>query len=251
MSPVRVTFVAILMTLLAAVAHGQESSDIDPWYFSADGIKTAYRYQQLFGARLRSPLRGRDCLFGQKNFLASFREKTFQASCRFITQTIRHIKEMLTIGAARYLFPLDADHAHLAIPAELWETKYRWMPRDNLLAALLEEPALAALYHTAEHLVVVEGDNSQGNNEVRQWKEKRNVLGFYDGRPNEILSPDPRGFGVAAPKSYYTIGGFSFLASPSGELSLFLDGKAIVFDISFDIGDGESLPEPAMKTAAN
>ncbi|MBI2348708.1 MAG: hypothetical protein HYV05_08655, partial [Deltaproteobacteria bacterium] len=54
-----------------------------------------------------------------------------------------------------------------------------------------------------------------------------------------------------APASYYTVGGFAFLASPGGELSLFMDGKAIVFDISLDIGDGEPLPDAALKTAAN
>lgn len=66
-----------------------------------------------------------------------------------------------------------------------------------------------------------------------------------------ILPPDPRGFGVGAPSSYYSVGGFTFLASPGGELSLFIDSKAIVFDISLDIGDGEPPPDPLMKTAAN
>lgn len=241
---------ALLMTLIG-LSYGQDGPELDPWYFTAEGIKTAYRYQQLFGERLRNPLRGRDCLLGRERFVASFRGKNFSAPCRFVNETIRHIKEMLAAGAARYLFPLDADHAHLAIPLELWEKKYRWLPKDALLAALLEEPMLAALYHTAEHLIVAEDESVKYSEEIKKWKEKRNVLGFYDGRPNQILPPDPRGFGVGAPSSYYTVGGFAFLASPAGELSLFMDGNAVVFDITLDIGDSEPPDQPTVKTAAN
>ena len=62
---------------------------------------------------------------------------------------------------------------------------------------------------------------------------------------------DPRGFGVGAPSSYYTVGGFAFLASPGGELSLFMDGKAIVFDITFDIADSEPPAQWTVKAVAN
>jgi len=251
MEIMKTALIVIAIAMLTGLSYGQEMPDSDPWYFSAEGIRTAYRYQQSFGERLRSPVRGRDCLLGKQRFVGSFRGKNFSAPCRFVTETIRHIKEMLVAGAARYLFPLDADHAHLAIPLELWEKKYRWLPKDTLLSALLEEPTLAALYHTAEHLIVVDGNTKEGNEEIKKWKERRNVLGFYDGRPIQILPPDPRGFGVGAPASYYTVGGFAFLASPGGELSLFMDGKAIVFDISLDIGDGEPLPDAVLKTAAN
>ncbi len=242
---------SLLLVLFAASSNAQDTFDHDPWYFNAEGIETAYRYQEMFGARLHNPLRGRDCLLGQKKFAAAYRGKEFSASCRFITETIRHLKEMLTVGAAKYLFPLDADHGHLAIPADLWESKYRKMPREKLLSALLEEPALAVLYHTAEHLTVFDGETEKENREAKAWKLKRNVLGFYDGRPIEILPPDPRGFGVSAPEPYYTIGGFSFLASPGGELSLFLKGKAVVFDVSFDIGDGELTSDSVAQIPAN
>ena len=69
-------------------------------------------------------------------------------------ETTRHLKEMLAVGAAKYLFPLDADHAHLAIPMELWATKYSKLPSEQILSALLREPQLVALYHTAEHLEI-------------------------------------------------------------------------------------------------
>jgi hypothetical protein len=156
---------------------------------------------------------------------------------------------MLAIGAARYLFPLDLDHAHLASPSDLWEKKYSKLPRDKALPALLEEPGLAALYHTAEHLTTIDPKTGQENTEAKAWRERRNVLGFYDGRPIEILPSHPTGIGVGVPEGYESFAGFNFLASPKGQLYIFLATKAIPFDITFEIGDIRDEEFPAASTA--
>jgi hypothetical protein len=83
------------------------------WYFTSVEIANAYRYQERFGHRLRHPLKPHGCYYGQSEFIASFQGKEFVAPCRFITESTRQLKQMLENGAARYLFPLDADHAHL------------------------------------------------------------------------------------------------------------------------------------------
>src|SRR5258706_406897 len=95
------------------------------------------------------------------------------------------------LGAARYLFPLDADHAHLGVPTEVWAKKYSKLDASQVINGLLHEPALVALYHTAEHLDPVEAKSKESEASVRAWKEKRNVLGFFDGRPVQILPPHP------------------------------------------------------------
>jgi hypothetical protein len=64
--------------------------------------------------------------------------------------------------------------------------------------------------------------------------EKRNVLGFFDGRPIKILPPNPKGQGVGMPAEYNSYGGFDFLASRGGELFVFFDNKMITFDVSLD-----------------
>ncbi len=243
------------LLLMADILNSQGNSDHDPWYFTAEEMEVVYRYQEMFGERIQHPLRGRDCLFGKEEFVASYRGKEFLVSCRFIKETIRHLKEMLEVGAAKYLFPLDLDHAHLAAPADLWRRKYSKLPGDILLPALLEEPTLAALYHTAEHLTLIDPKTGKVNPKDRAWKEKRNVLGFYDGRPIEILPPDPKGSGVNVPKPYSSFGGFNFLASPKGELVIFVGNQAIAFDITFDIGVEEfsfgSLPKKPAKSSSN
>lgn len=237
--------------LLSGISVVQANSDHDPWYFTAEEMEVAYRYQESAGGRPPHPLKGRECLFGKKEFFSSYRGKELLVPCRFINETIRHLKEILEQGAAKYLFPLDADHAHFALPMDIWEKRYSKLPRDKLLTALLEEPALAALYHTAEHLLMVDPQSGKGNAEVVAWREKRNVLGFYDGRSIEILPPHPTGLGVGVPKSYMSFGGFNFLANPRGELTVFLRNKVIVFDITFDLGDDESNTESLAKKSTN
>jgi hypothetical protein len=227
--------VIVLIALLAGRDHARAQLESDPWFFTTQEMEVAYRYQERFGERIQQPLEARDCLLGRKEFIASRRGIEFVAPCHFITETIRHIKEMIETGAARYLFPLDADHAHLAVPLGLWENKYRKLPWEKLLPGLLAEPALAALYHTAEHLIVVDPNIKEVDPNIKAWREKRNVVGYYDGRPIKILAPDPRGIGVSVPPPYYSVGGFSFLASPKGELNIFLQKRAVTFDITFDI----------------
>jgi len=60
------------------------------------------------------------------------------------------------------------------------------------------------------------------------------VLGYFDGRPIQILIPHPNGQGVSMPEGYYSYSGFTFLASPKGELFLSLDRKVVTFDIALD-----------------
>ena len=98
----------------------------------------------------------------------------------------------------------------------------------------MREPKLVALYHTAEHLTVMDPKTGAIDSQTKAWIEKRNVLGFFDGRPIQILPPDPKGYGVAMPEEYEAHGGFNFLASPAGELFVFFGNRVITFDISFN-----------------
>ena len=181
-------------------------------------------------------------MFGQSEITAKYSGTQFLVPCRFITEATRHLKEMLAIGAAKYLFPLDADHAHLAIPMELWATKYSKLPSEQILPALLLEPQLVALYHTAEHLEISDPKTGSVNQAAKAWKEKRNVLGFFDGRPIQILPPDPAGHGVGMPAGYNSYGGFNFLANPRGELFIFHNNRVITFDVSLELEDEADRP---------
>ena len=228
----------ILVLRSAALA----ASPYDTWFFTAEEVEAAHQYQENYGERIRNPLPARDCMFGQNEITAKYSGTQFLVPCRFITEATRHLKEMLAIGAAKYLFPLDADHAHLAIPMELWATKYSKLPSEQILPALLLEPQLVALYHTAEHLEISDPKTGSVNEAAKAWKEKRNVLGFFDGRPIQILPPHPAGHGVGMPAGYNSYGGFNFLANPRGELFIFHNNKVITFDVSLELEDEADRP---------
>lgn len=220
----------MILLSFAAESGANENS----WYFTAEQIEVAYRYQEKFGRRLQTPLKPRDCYFGKTEFVARFQGKEFIAPCSFIHQTIRHLKAMLEQGAAKHLFPLDADHAHLAVPISRWRAVYSSLDRDQLLPRLLRDPALVALYHTAEHLSGSGLANTPLTPHVKSWKERRNVLGFYDGRPIKILPPHPDGSGYELVENHQTVAGFFFLGHRLAELTVVASGKSHPFDLSFD-----------------
>jgi len=229
--------IGLAVLLALAVSPVRANPYRDDWYFSQEEIAAAYRYQLNFGERINNPLKGRKCLLGGKQIQVSQRGRQFWLSCRFVTQTIAHLTEMLNVGAAKFLFPLDADHAHLGVPTALWQGEYANLSPDDILPAMLEDPALVALYHTAEHLTTADPKSGRIDPKTREWKAKRNVIGYYDGRSIKILPPHPKGAGVGMPESYHSYGGFRFLASPLGQLNIFQKNGVTVFDISLDFGD--------------
>lgn len=230
---------AMIVTVMILNMSGPALGMDGGWFFTSTEIDAAYRYQELFGSRLRRPLKTGACSYGKSEFVAHFQSKEFAAPCRFISEVMLHLKQILENGAARYLFSLDADHAHLAVPTELWEEKYRKLSITEILAELLQEPKLVALYHTAEHLAIAHRENGAENAPTKEWLAKRNVLGFFDGRPIKILTPFADGKAHDRPEDYETVGSVYFLAHRLGEVTFSANAKALSFDISFDEDSSE------------
>ena len=171
---------------------------------------------------------------GKNDFIASFQGKEFSAPCRFITETTRHLKFILEQGAAKYLFPLDADHAHLTIPKELLVRKYSKLTGNELLSQLLREPKLVALYHTAENVAGPDPKTGKENRLSKEWRAKRNVMGLFDGSALKILSPRRDGSSQDGPEDFENVGMVHFLAHRLGEMAMSANGRGIAFDLSFD-----------------
>jgi hypothetical protein len=218
------------VAFILAVSSEQSFAKDDRWFFTATEIADAYRYQQQFGARLRSPLEPEICFRGKKDFGASYQGRSFSVPCRFVDETIRQLRELLESGAAKYLFPLDVDFADLAVPADVYASKYKQLPREEILPALLREPMLVAIYHTAVHLNPV-GDKGAG---MSVWGKKRTVAGFYDGRPNQILSARSDGGVDCEPEGLVRLGSFTMMGHFLGELTFVANDTVVTFDLSFD-----------------
>lgn len=237
----RISSKNILLVLIISMAAPAIAND-SGGYFTPAEIAAAYRYQEHHGRRLRHPLKPFGCYTGQSEFTAWFDGKEFSAPCRFVTETTRHLKSLLEQRAAKYLFPLDADHAHLIVPTALWQDKYSKLAGAELLAQLLREPKLVALYHTAEYVAGADPKTGKENLETRQWRAKRNALTMFDGSPLKILAPSPSGAAVDEPEGFMKAGTVHFLAHRLGEIAMSADGRAVVFDLSFD--EDLAIPTP-------
>ena len=217
--PIMSWSIAVLLGMLAvgpsARAADNEDDAYSRWYFTADEVEAAYQYQQNYGERLRAAVAGgrvriSQCrVFGE---LSRDEELLFLAD---LSPRSRAISKRCSMAARRNFFShLDADHAHLGVPKEAWNQKYKDLPVEQLFAALVRDPGLVALYHTAEHLRVTDRKTGALNSDAKKWQDKRNVIGYFDGRPNKILPAQPNGQGASMPEEYYSYSGFTFLASP-------------------------------------
>ena len=234
------------LAFVLAVSNETSFAKDDLWSFTANEIANAYRYQLQFGARLRNPMEPHACSYGQKEFLASYQGRTFMAPCRFIAETVRQLKELLESGAARYLFPLDVDYADLAVPGEIYASKYKKLAKNEILPALLHEPTLVAIYHTAVHL---DRQLSKEGSEVSPLWAKRAVMGFYDGRPNQILFPRSDGEAHDKPQELVQLGSFNIMAHFLGEIVLVAKETPVTFDLSFD-NDRAAAPNADIATVS-
>jgi hypothetical protein len=221
----------VIVAFVLVGSFGHSFAKDDSWFFTANEIANAYRYQQQFGARLHNPIEPRACLHGRMEFSASSQGRPFVAPCRFLSETVRQLRELLESGAAKYLFPLDVDYADLAVPGDLYESKYKHLSSGELLPALLREPALVAIYHTALHL---QPEPSNEGSRTGVWGEKRTVLGFFHGRPNQLLLRQTDGAGYYEPEGLVRVGGFGILSHFLGELTFVAGETVVTFDLSFD-----------------
>lgn len=223
------SLVGAVFMLAAFSAQAVASSD-DPWFFTAAEIASAYRYQQQFGARLRNPLDPQPCFRGEQDFPALYQGKRLPAPCRFVNESVRQLRELLETGAAKYLFPLDVGGADLAMPAEVYASKYKDLSREEILPALLREPTLMAIYHTAVHLHPdISGTDSNG-----AWGKRRAVAGFFDGRSNRILPLGSDGRVDYDSQKLIRVGGLNIMAHFLGELTFLANDSVMTFDLSFE-----------------
>lgn len=238
----------LIATVLAiAVFKERAYSGDDPWFFAPKEITKAHHYQQQFGARLRQPLKPQECSYGKKEFSASYQGKQFAAPCRFITETVRQLRQLLESGVAKYLFPLDLGHADFGVPLDVWNDKYAKLPREDVLPALLHEPTLVAVYQTAQHLAPV---TSKTNSGTSVWGQRRSVIGFYDGRGTEVLPPRSDGALAYKPEGFHWLGGLTLMSHHLGELQFIADETVVMFDMSFDDDRAEVPTQSAVNVSA-
>lgn len=194
-------------------------------FYTLSEIEELYRKEYVHGPRLENHLYRE----GERYF-GSLRKEKFEVPARFIEITLKHIKTMLEKRAAKYIFRLDAFHAHPMLPETILSAKAL---RGNSLS--LNRPELALLFHNSEFI-----KNDPNHIETVELLQKRNVIGWYDDNIRiQILMPPKdnplRGISVDEIKGYgrcfYQL---QFSANKNGEFLIKMGGIEIRLDFSFD-----------------
>lgn len=132
--------------------------------------------------------------------------------CRLVSTIHRHLDEISHRWGS---WTGNIDHAHLAVPLEHWQSKYRQMPPQKILAALLYDPSLVIIYHPRcpSPKATTSGP---GTNDRRSF-EVLTVVGFSDGRPIAGL-PYPRSDSPLKQSQYFHLFAWINLAAhqPTG-----------------------------------
>lgn len=192
-------FATILLAFLAPALVFANERD-EPFY-SSEEMAIAYRYQYWYGPRLTKPIKE----IGDGNYLTTVYGHKVNVPKKFVERVTEHMVQMIRAGSAKYIFRLDLGHGHMFFPKEAL-AKYKSLPENLFLEAILNDPALGILYHASEFLAY---DVDKSPSDVREWKSKRNVVGRFDGRPIQILRPHPSGAGVGLVDDY--AGDYEFL----------------------------------------
>ena len=222
----RVSCLAVLLCLSEVSGYRADAAD----ELKATATTVTGRNYPRSGERLAGSLNTAPCFSGSSEFVASWQGREFLAPCRFIHETIAHLRAASTMKRTGPGFPLNTDHVHLAVPADLWETKYRRLPKDQILSALLGEPNLVAVYHATDALTRAESEKAEGAPGPRRTYNNRQVLGHYNGRGVEIL---PNHANALADR-YRSVAWFYFMPRQPNGLTVSSRGETGTFDISFD-----------------
>ena len=205
------------------------------WFYTLEEIKHQYEIEYEEGKRLANSIVKKDGFF-----VASCNGDAIKIPTSFVNRTLHLIQSLLEQKLARFIFRLDAFHAHLFVPEHIFDREYSSLATREMIRLFANEDSLGLLFHTAEHLALRNPkNNGPVDPEAKSLIEKRNVIGWYDTRPLEVISlnrnpstAERRSLTATIPPGYRGVGTITFKATKNGEFSIFQDGKEIRIDIS-------------------
>ena len=155
----------------------------DGWFFTLDQMKTLYDVEYNEGKRLTNFVRHED-----GKYLAQCNGESLEIPEPFILTTLHHLQEMLDKGYVKYLFRLDAFHGHPFVSDQQFAEKYQDLSWPDMIKTFVHDESLGILYHTSEHLALRNPpETGPIDYEAQKLIKQRNILGWCDGRPLEIL----------------------------------------------------------------
>jgi len=241
------SFLLIHMIAITLLHASMSSYDVDlspasrcdyrkRWFYTLNEIKVLYGKEYGKGERLENFVR-----IENGKAIAYCMDAQFEIPEKFIKTTLRHLEKMLEKGCAKYIFRLDACHSHLFISNESFFKNYEKLTFAEMIKAFIKDESLGALYHNAEHLALRKPPKTGKIDPVAESLiKKRNIIGWYDGRPLELTYPKPsdpighlKANTAGIPESYCGFCTINFKANKHGEFIVRHSGQEIRIDISF------------------
>lgn len=195
------------------------------WSYTLEEMREIYEQEYDGEKILKNFLRKKN-----GNWVGLIGGKEFAVPQEFLDKTLKHLKDMLEQEAAKFIFRLDCSHGHFFIDKEIYKSKYAALDGYETARALVGDSGLGILFHNLEHL-------KADSEEAVECHKKRNVAGWYDGRPIAILPlpKDKKSTAVSAEELGHDLAPYpKFAAHKEGSFSIEVGGKEIRLDISFD-----------------
>lgn len=206
------------------------------WFYTLQEMETVYMREYFEGKRLNHHARSR-----QGRYFVTYEKTKYDIPSDFIRFTLRHLEEMLQKGYAKYIFRLDAFHSHLFVPDSAFRENYEHLNQSDIIRVLVKDDQLGALYHNAEHLALHNPPlTGKIDPAARELIRKRNVIGWFDGRPLELTYPAPesspgriKANTASVPEGHSPLWLLFFKATRNGEFEIRHKNQTIRIDISF------------------
>lgn len=167
---------------------------------------------------------------------------------KFVQSIADHIEQAFQLNVIDGVFFPDMGHSHLLIPENIYDSKYKQIPVDQMSRMYEEfynDSDIKILYHTAEQLQMTEKDGRVIDNPRVRWRHQtRNLVGgnFQKSSLEFFQNPDSRVNTVHEVAGYHWWGGgFNLSANKKGCFSYQNNNQIYYFDIS--LYDLETSPD--------
>lgn len=167
-----------------------------------------------------------------------------KVSPQFIENLKNHIITAYNQKYIDHVFFPDMGHSHFLIPNAKWTKIYDLIPVSKfsrMYEKFFADPDLKILYHTAEQLQTLDGQDQVLPDSQIQWRFKtRNIVGFNNGKKELLVLQNPASKANTVdeyPGHKWWGGGFNLSAHRNGCVSLKKpNGEELRFDLSlFDL----------------
>lgn len=215
------------------IVYGDDFS----WGITKEEMKNSFNRTYKSGKRLsnRAYYSKEDKTFVVPHF--SDTKKKVRLPKNFIKSVTYHIEKALERKYVDFIFLSDMGHAHFFIPTKFYNQKLSIQNLELFYEAIISNPNIKVLYHTAEKLKMLDKNHKVLNQTYAQRRYyTRNLVGNNnaDGQLDIVFVDKSKKFNTVNeyPKMKYWGAGFDIHSSSKGCFPYNYKGKTYYFDFT-------------------